>query len=147
MGNKLIKELNLQLETDINSLNTLLSNFETNIAPLLPKNIGWQCETVLAEAFTNVVIHAHRNLPLSTPIDIQVKLFRDRLEMCIWDHGEPFDLQAHLAAEKKFNHQFWQKEEGRGLQLIENFTDYLNYKAKNKRNCLIMGKKIAKIRA
>ena len=57
---------------------------------------AWQGGLIFAEGFTNVVRHAHQNLPPTTLIDLEVKLFDDYLEIRIWDRGQPFKLEAIL---------------------------------------------------
>jgi serine/threonine-protein kinase RsbW len=53
----------------------------------------------VSEAFTKAVRHAHKNLPIESPIDLEITVFNDRLEIKIWDRGEPFDFQAKLKEE------------------------------------------------
>jgi serine/threonine-protein kinase RsbW len=53
----------------------------------------------VSEAFTNLVHHAHKNLPRETPIELEITVFNERLEIKIWDRGEPFDFQAKLKEE------------------------------------------------
>ena len=50
----------------------------------------------VSEAFTNAVPHAHKNLPRETPIELEITVFNERLEIKIWDGGKPFDFQAKL---------------------------------------------------
>lgn len=50
-----------------------------------------QLNLALAEGFTNAVRHAHANLPGSTPIDIELLLQPEKIEICIFDQGDPFD--------------------------------------------------------
>jgi len=51
------------------------------------------------EGFTNAVRHAHKNLPLETPIELEVMVLNEHLEVKILDWGEPFDIQAKLKEE------------------------------------------------
>jgi serine/threonine-protein kinase RsbW len=53
----------------------------------------------VVEGFTNAVRHAHKNLPRSTPIDLEITVFNERLEIKIWDLGKPFDFKAKLKEE------------------------------------------------
>ncbi|MEL7510463.1 MAG: ATP-binding protein, partial [Cyanobacteria bacterium J06554_1] len=50
-----------------------------------------QVNLALAEGFTNAVRHAHSHLPTDTPIEIDLLLWQEKLEVQIWDMGEPFD--------------------------------------------------------
>lgn len=134
-------KFHLQVDTQIGCLKDVLLWFESLIVPYLPQKTGWQCEVALAEAFTNAVRHAHQDLPTSTPIDLEIELFPNFLEMRVWDCGKPFDLKAQLLASEK-NIGSLEKEGGRGLQFINKLTDELQYlTASDYRNCLIIRKK------
>ncbi|MEL6816134.1 MAG: anti-sigma regulatory factor [Cyanobacteria bacterium J06598_3] len=50
-----------------------------------------QLNLALAEGFTNAVRHAHAGLPGDTPIEIELVLQSQQIEICIFDQGEPFD--------------------------------------------------------
>jgi len=58
-----------------------------------------KCILAVSEAFTNAVRHAHKNLPIETPFELEITVFNERLEIKIWDWGEPFDFQAKLKEE------------------------------------------------
>jgi serine/threonine-protein kinase RsbW len=45
------------------------------------------------EAVTNVIRHAHRNLP-GAQLQIQCSLHADAVEIALLDEGEPFDIAA-----------------------------------------------------
>ncbi len=138
-----VRQYTLQVETELEALKEVLQWFEGLIFPLVPQKMGWQCEVALVEAFTNAVRHAHQNLPKNTPIDLEVELQPNFLEMRIWDRGKPFDLDAKLIKGEREAHSL-EKEGGRGLQFIKKLTDELQYlNLPNHRNCLIMRKKFA----
>ena len=137
-----LQHFHLRVKTELEALKDVLQWFETVIFPSLPQKTGWQCEVALVEAFTNAVRHAHYNLPSSTPIDLEVKLFASFLEMRIWDRGLPFDLKAQLQADSETHTSSLDKEGGRGLQFMKRLTDELQYlNLPNRRNCLLMRKK------
>ncbi len=140
-ANPELKQYHLQVKTELEALKEVLQWFEGLVFPLVPQRIGWQCEVALVEAFTNAVRHAHQNLPETTPIDLEVKLSPNFLEMRIWDRGQPFDFQAKLRKGEQ-NVDCIEKEGGRGLQFIKKLTDELQYlNLPNHRNCLVMRKK------
>ncbi len=86
----------------------------------------------LAEGFTNAVRHAHHDLPLNTPIALQVQLSLDRLELRIWDYGQPFDPNT-LAEPSPGTLQ----EGGYGWYLLRRLADDLHYtRIDHQRNCL-----------
>ena len=140
-SNPEVRQYHLQVETELEALKEVLHWFEGLVFPLVPQKVGWQCEVALVEAFTNAVRHAHQNLPKNTPIDLEVKLLPNFLEMRIWDRGQSFDLQDKLRkGEKEVSSM--EKEGGRGLHFIKKLTDELQYlNLPNHRNCLVMRKK------
>ena len=91
--------LQLKLNTDIKAVAQVLSWLEL-LDPLpIPLGVLHQCKLAVIEGFTNAVRHAHKNLPLETPIEIEIMVFNEHLEVKIWDWGEPFDIQAKLKEE------------------------------------------------
>jgi serine/threonine-protein kinase RsbW len=137
-----IKRFHLQVETELEDLRQVLQWFESIVFPSLPQKMGWQCEVAIVEAFTNAVRHAHHNLPKTTPIDLEVRLFPNFLEMCVWDRGEPFNLKDKLRDSLKNHSHPLEKEGGRGLQFMQQLTDEMQYlRLSDRRNCLIMRKK------
>src|SRR5436305_11223113 len=46
-----------------------------------------------SEAVSNVIRHAHRNKP-DAQLQIQCHLAGDKIEICLLDEGDPFDLAA-----------------------------------------------------
>ncbi len=138
---QLYRQFRLQQRTDLNGATTVLQWLESNLKPLIPEKIYWQCQVALIEAFTNIVRHAHHNLPPSTPIEIQINLYHNYLEMSIWDQGEPFDLFEYLQSLNPKQCQSLDKEEGRGLYLIDQLMDELEQERLTQgRNCLRMRK-------
>lgn len=129
----------LQVQTDLNALTQILSWFEQLYEPQIPKKVWLRCELALAEGFTNAVRYAHKNQPLEVPIDIEVILSDERIEMRIWDYGPPFDLEAKLKS-MPMNEEN-DTGGGRGLQLIQKISDKFSYiRQENNRNCLLMTK-------
>jgi serine/threonine-protein kinase RsbW len=91
--------LQLQLNSDIKAVAQVLSSLE-QLDPLeIPIAVLHQCKLAVVEGFTNAVRHAHKNLPRETPIDLEITVFNDRLEIKIWDRGKPFDFKAKLKEE------------------------------------------------
>jgi serine/threonine-protein kinase RsbW len=99
------QKISLQVNTDVNALTKVLEWFERLKDLSLPDEAWWGCQLALAEGFTNVVRHAHKNLPVETPIQLEVTVFAGRLEFRIWDCGLFFDLNSKLreimAADRK----------------------------------------------
>lgn len=140
-ANPKVQQYHLQVKTELEALKDVLNWFEGLVFPLLPQKTGWQCEVALVEAFTNAVRHAHQDLPQATPIDLEVKVSPNVLEMRIWDQGQSFNLQEKLRKGEK-EAGLMDREGGRGLQFIKKLTDELHYlNLPNERNCLVMRKK------
>jgi serine/threonine-protein kinase RsbW len=87
----------LQIDSDLNEMETVLTWFEQFHQMPLTDEIWLQARLALVEGFTNVVRHAHQHLPQSTPILIQVAVSAVQLEMRIWDEGVEFCLEALIA--------------------------------------------------
>lgn len=129
----------IQLKTDLRNLTDVLVWFDQLYNSLIPREVWLRCQLALAEAFTNAVRHAHKNKSSEVPIEIEVTLKENCIEMRIWDYGSPFDLKEKL----KFmpvNHEN-DSGGGRGLRLLEAIADQLSYtRTAEQRNCLLMVK-------
>lgn len=91
-----------------------------------------QVNLALAEGFTNAVRHAHAHLPTDTPIEIDLLLWQEKLEVRVWDMGGPFDPDQ-LAEPQPGT----LKEGGYGWFLIRRLADNVNYERNDLgRNCL-----------
>jgi serine/threonine-protein kinase RsbW len=96
-----IHKSHLQVSTDLSEIHQVLEWFEQFQLQYLSKNKSTQvllfrARIALAEGFTNAVRHAHQDVPQETPIDLEVLLFPDRLDLHIWDQGSAFNLTALL---------------------------------------------------
>jgi serine/threonine-protein kinase RsbW len=125
--------------TDLKALDQVLTWFDQFNQGSIPKKVWIQCQLALAEGFTNAVRHAHKNLTPNVPIDIEVTLFAQALELRVWDQGPPFDL------EKRFQ-EFEQTADdqaggGRGIAILHKIADKLSYtRTDDNRNCLLIVK-------
>ena len=141
---KPLKQDRLQVETDLHAVTKVLQWFEDFTKPLLPQPFQSQCQLAFVEGFTNAVRHAHQNLPPTTPIELELKIFPDSLEMRIWDQGQPFDLQTKLqeALDRHKDADPLAAEGGRGLIFMHQLMDELAYlRVDDERNCLLMRKR------
>lgn len=86
----------------------------------------------VAEGFTNAVRHAHALLPPETPITIDVLLKGDRIEICIWDQGDPFD-PSQLGEPEPGS---LLSEGGYGWFLLRRVADRVTYQRRHDKNCL-----------
>jgi serine/threonine-protein kinase RsbW len=141
-----LKQTRLQVETDLHAVEKVIQWFETFTKPLLPQTFQSQCQLACVEGFTNAVRHAHQNLPPTTPIELELKVFPDSLEIRILDQGSPFDLQARLQQKlEAVNTEEYDpltEEGGRGLIFMHQLMDELAYlRLEDDRNCLLMRKR------
>ncbi|WP_293132654.1 ATP-binding protein [Microcoleus sp. bin38.metabat.b11b12b14.051] len=91
-----VKNISLQVNTDINAVSKVLDWFEQLQDLSLPSEVWFQFQLALVEGFTNAVRHAHKNLPVETPIKLEITVLNGLLELKIWDCGPRFDLEAKL---------------------------------------------------
>ncbi|NUN63847.1 ATP-binding protein [Pseudanabaena biceps] len=144
----------IQTNSDIYALAQLQRWFQ-QFKPLLPNQAWMQCNLVLVEVFTNVVCYAHEGLPEETPVDIEFILHETEcfVELKIWDHGQPFDLEAEIeraSLEAQKNLEFNGNVEdiptgGRGLFIAKTVADDISYEAMpDGRNCFVMTKSFSK---
>ncbi|WP_414566241.1 MULTISPECIES: ATP-binding protein [unclassified Anabaena] len=132
------KKIHLKVNTDLNATSEVLSWFEQiNQPPLSNKKIWWQCQTLLIEGFANIVEHAHKNLPLETPIELEALRLNEYIEIRIWSFGQAFDLQQQLQIKPELTDNF--QERGRGLKIMDSIAEELNYlQIDDHRHCLFL---------
>lgn len=140
----LVVRSHFQVQTDLNALNEVLQWFEKQTSTLLSEDILYQCKIALTEGFTNAVRHAHRTLSPTTPIDLELTIFSDYIEIRIWDLGQPFDLEHTLQFVRHLHTDPLAHEGSRGLLFMHELTDELFYtRTEDNRNCLLMRKRIS----
>lgn len=128
------------VETKLEELEWVLEWFNF-LQDIVPKTVWWDCQTVLAEGFTNAVRHAHKDLPPETPIELEATIFQGRLEIKIWDRGEPFDFEAKLREMMELDIDPLERESGRGLIFIGSLADSVTYtRTADERNCQLIVK-------
>ncbi len=134
------KKIYLKVNTDLTASPQVLSWFEQmNQPPILDKQIWWQCQTLMIEGFTNIVEHAHKYLPLETPIEMEAVRLDEYIEIRIWSQGEPFDLEKQLQQTSEFEEN--DQERGRGLKIMSTIADKLSYeRTVDNRYCLFISK-------
>ncbi|MBD2493778.1 ATP-binding protein [Nostoc sp. FACHB-280] len=130
----------LKVNTDLNASSEILSWFEQiHQTPNIDQEIWWQCQTLLIEGFANIVEHAHKNLPKETPIEIEVCLSHQQIDIRILSQGEAFDLEKQLQQVSEFEDN--DRERGRGLKIMSAIADKLSYEpTADNRYCLLISK-------
>jgi serine/threonine-protein kinase RsbW len=129
----------IQVKSGLNELDPVLSWFAQLHQSPIPTSVWLRCQLALAEGFTNAVRHAHKGKPSDTPIDIEVTLFPEHLEIRVWDCGLPFDLEQKI---RDVSDQVdMNAGGGRGLKLMRDISDSLTYRpTTDNRNCLLIVK-------
>jgi serine/threonine-protein kinase RsbW len=136
---ELPQKAHIQVESDLGALAQVLSWFDQFSRFPIPHLAWLECQLMLAEGFTNAVRHAHRDRPGDLPIDIEVTVRADALELRVWDFGDEFDLQQKLDALPSDQDPY--AEGGRGLRLLQRMADILRYtRMADQRNCLLVVK-------
>jgi serine/threonine-protein kinase RsbW len=128
-----------QVSTDLGLLKQVLEWFDRLDQKSVPHSVWLQCQLALAEGFTNAVRHAHADQPADTPIEIEVTIRKQSIELRIWDYGTGFDLEnrLHMLPEPKNQDHAG----GRGLKIIQQTADVFSYTAVDaQRNCLLIVK-------
>ncbi|MBE9051240.1 anti-sigma regulatory factor [Nostocales cyanobacterium LEGE 11386] len=130
------KNIHLKVNTDLNATAEVLSWFEQiNQPPLPDKKIWWQCQTLLIEGFANIVEHAHKNLPVETPIELAAVRLNEHIEIRIWSLGQAFDLEQQLQTTPDLTDNF--QARGRGLKIMSSIAEELSYhQTDDHRHCL-----------
>ena len=131
------KQAHLTVSSQLEELSAVQQWFQTLIAgfaadtPWVDKQFD-QLNLALAEGFTNAVRHAHANLPGTTPIDIELSLQPEAIEIRIFDRGAPFDPNS-LAEPQPGS----LREGGYGWFLLRRLADRVTYDCeRDQRNCL-----------
>lgn len=91
-----LHNIHLTVNTDLHAVSQVLDWYEQLNDLPIPQEVLIHGQLALIEGFTNAVRHAHKGMPLETPIKLEVRVFEKRLEMRVWDYGKPFDLYSKL---------------------------------------------------
>lgn len=135
-----VAQQHLQVQTSLSDLSSVLNWFNHHYQTDVPRPVLIQCQTILAEGFTNAVRHAHRHKDAGTPIEIEVELLDDQIEICVWDSGPEFNLTQRLQTLEQANRD---AVGGRGIRLLARLADRLSYeRTVDQRNCLRVYKRV-----
>ena len=132
---QILKKADLQVNTGLSALDPVLSWFAQLYDPQIPRSVWIRCQLALAEGFTNAVRHAHEGKRPDWPVDIQVAVWDEFVEIKIWDSGNPFNLEQKIQDMSKKTDP--EASGGRGLKLMKDIADSLSYRrTADGRNCL-----------
>ncbi len=133
----MLQQEHLTVQSDLAALSQVQKWFEAffikHTSQLLWSEEKLYClNLALAEGFTNAVRHAHQELPPTTPIEIDVALWDDRLEIRIWDRGNAFNPDSLQEPEPGTL-----QEGGYGWFLLRRLAERVVYeRSENGGNCL-----------
>ena len=132
---QVLKKADLQINTGLSALDPVLSWFAQLYEQRIPTSVWIRCQLALAEGFTNAVRHAHEGKRPDLPVDIQVAVCTESVEIKIWDSGATFDLEQKIRdMSEKIDPE---ASGGRGLKLMKDIADNLSYtRMPDGRNCL-----------
>lgn len=132
---QVLKKADLQVNTGLSALDQVLSWFAQLYEQRIPTSVWIRCQLALAEGFTNAVRHAHEGKRPDLPVDIQVAVCTESVEVKIWDSGAAFDLEQKIKdMSEKIDPE---APGGRGLKLMKDIADSLRYtRTADGRNCL-----------
>jgi serine/threonine-protein kinase RsbW len=82
-----------------------------------------QAKLALMESLTNAIRHAHQDLPVTTPIDLEVTISDCQLQILIWDQGKTFDLEELFARLTYRNATPQEREAQWGIVLLQKLRD------------------------
>lgn len=138
---RVVQRYHLFVTTNLEDLILVLQWFNQICWSVLSRETLIQTQTALAEAFTNAVRHAHAEKTAEAPIELEIYLKSDQLEICIWDSGPEFDLERRL--QSSTFRKCPDAVGGRGIYLITQLTDQFSYRRMpDERNCLRMIKRL-----
>lgn len=134
------QQAQLIVPTDLSLLSTqVLPWFDQLYQSSISSGVWLRCKLALAEAFSNVIRYAHRDLSPSTSIKIEVTVDPQHLEIRVWDYGRPFDFNKKL--QEKLTSISPEDGGGRGLKLMYDIADELSYnRIGDQQNCLLLVK-------
>ncbi len=140
MGKKSI-ELDIRIPNQTRYL-SLIGRIGKDVAGELEKEGGRRealadrLNTVLTEAMTNAIVHAHDGDPEKT-VHISISITEDELRIRVFDQGQGFDLNSVPVPD--FDRL---EEHGHGIYIIRCLMDTVAYRRFGDHNVLEMRKKL-----
>lgn len=134
-----------EAELKVRSLTVESTREDTQVAltwfdQLRPTNINdrsWvELKTVLGEGIDNILKYAHKDLPSSTPIDLELNVLSNCLILQLWDRGPGLDNPDKLFT--RLEDVDPMAEGGKGFGIMNDLTDFLSYNPTlDQRQCLL----------
>jgi serine/threonine-protein kinase RsbW len=126
----------LQVPSDLRFL-TIVEHWLLNSLEVeLGEHIDWPRQSnrlrlVLAEAYSNVIRHAHRDKP-NLPVLVRLDVENRDIALEIWDHGNGYEMDTYNPPQPESK-----QESGYGWLIMSRLMDRVDYKLQiDGRNCL-----------
>lgn len=126
----------LQVPSDLRFL-TIVEHWLLNSLEVeLGEHIDWPRQSnrlrlVLAEAYSNVIRHAHRDKP-NLPVLVRLDVENRDIALEIWDHGNGYEMDTYNPPQPETK-----QESGYGWLIMSRLMDRVDYKLQiDGRNCL-----------
>lgn len=126
----------LQVPSDLSFLtiveNWLLSSLEVELG----EHIDWPRQSnrlrlVLAEAYSNVIRHAHKDQP-DLPVLIRLEVRERNIDLEVWDYGRGYSMETYNPPTPEAK-----QESGYGWLIMNRLMDRVDYTLQiDGRNCL-----------
>lgn len=141
---KMNEEISLEFESsteNVPRVGAIVNNLCSNLG--LNKLQAYRIELCVVEACANVIEHAYRGEP-GHKVKLVIRVEEDdkgrkKLLFMFYDQGIPMDLKFLHSPEPELPSL---SEGGRGLLIIKNFMDEVNYYSQNGENVFVMVKKL-----
>ncbi len=141
----ILDQYQFHVASDLTQLDQVLEQCnKINRHDRIPRHDWMQCQMAIAEGFTNAVRHAHGEELKDCPVNIDLTLQEDCLDIRIWDHGKNnFNLDNHLQHLDMKVNEF--ATGGRGFIILKKIASKLAYKHDEQRqqNYLLISKTLS----
>ncbi|MEO1005034.1 MAG: glycosyltransferase [Cyanobacteria bacterium J06638_38] len=132
-----LQQSRLQVASNPEALADVLAWFNSLKIDAINNHTWLELQTVVGEAFDNVVNHAHQGLVKDQVSELELTILTQSIVFKIWDYGTEFDLEARRL--KLPDAIAPEAESGRGIFLLQELCDYFSYtKQPDGRNCLLV---------
>ena len=106
---------------------------------------SYRLELCVVEAVNNAIIHAY-DKEAGNKVEVVFNIYPDRLVLDVYDTGKP--IQGNLLEQKDISSLEFEPDDpdsipegGRGLAIMKEIMDSMDYKTEDGKNCLTMTKK------
>ena len=132
-----LQTFKLQVATKPEAVTDVLAWFDGLKRPEIEQRTWLELQTIIGEAFDNVVSHAHQKLSTEAKIELEIAFLDRVIVFKIWDFGAEFDLEDYKRSLPDEVEP--EAESGRGFFFLQELSDYFSYsRYPDGRNCLLV---------